>query len=231
LGSARCLEKPKRTPSSSSRGAPICWPPPNFSAHGSSHGSQRRSSCDRLKLDGIDDRYETAITVAKAYEASKPEKWCRALLSLILAVEPASVVEMGTNLGISGLYIAAGLKVNGRGTLLTMEGAPSKAVVAASGFEQFAMPADVVVGDFATRSTRRCARGSGRPGIRRWLSQGAATVRYHEAFKRSASPDAVLVYDDINWSDGMKHAWKTISSDPDVAYVLDYAAIGVVGLR
>jgi hypothetical protein len=29
--------------------------------------------------------------------------------------------------------------------------------------------------------------------------------------------------------DGMKQAWETIRNDPDVGYVLDYGAIGVVG--
>lgn len=187
---------------------------------------------ERLKLDQVDDRYETAITIGKACEASKPEKWCRALLSLVLATKPDSVVEMGTNIGISGLYIAAGLKVNGRGTLLTMEGAPSKAVVAANGFEQLQMPAGVVVGDFADTFDATLDR-AGRVDLAfvDGFHEGAATVRYHHMLKRAASPGAVLVYDDINWSEGMKQAWESIRNDPDIGYVLDYGAIGIVGLK
>jgi predicted O-methyltransferase YrrM len=185
----------------------------------------------RLNLTRADDRYETAITVGKACEASKPEKWCRALLSIVLATKAGSVVEMGTNLGISGLYIAAGLKVNGHGRLLTMEGAPSKAALAAQGFVDEQMPAEVVVGDFAQTLNSTLAR-AGRVdlGFIDGFHDGEATIRYHQAFKHVAGPGGVLVYDDINWSDGMKRAWDTIRRDPDVGYVLDYASIGVVGL-
>jgi predicted O-methyltransferase YrrM len=185
----------------------------------------------RLNLTGADDRYETAITVRKACEASKPEKWCRALLSIVLATRAGSVVEMGTNLGLSGLYIAAGLKVNGNGRLLTMEGAPSKAVLASQGFEAEQMPAEVVVGDFAQTLNGTLAR-AGRVDLAfiDGFHEGEATIRYHQAFKRAAAPGAVLVYDDIDWSDGMKRAWETIRRDPDVGYVLDYGSIGVVGL-
>jgi hypothetical protein len=81
-----------------------------------------------------------------------------------------------------------------RGALLTMEGAPSKAVLAANGFEQLQMPAEVVVGDFADAPDQTPKR-AGRVDLAfvDGFHEGAATVRYHEAFKRVASPGAVLV--------------------------------------
>jgi predicted O-methyltransferase YrrM len=186
----------------------------------------------RLKLDQADDRFESSIPVRTACEASKPPKWCRALMAMVLDAKPAVGVEMGTNLGISGLYIAAGMTVNGQGKLITMEGAPSKAAVAAGLFERLAVPAEVVVGDFADTLAAVLAQAQGVGfAFIDGFHEGAATVRYHEAFKGVARQGAILVYDDINWSEGMKDAWATIRTDPEVGFALDYGAIGVCGLK
>lgn len=186
----------------------------------------------RLNLEASDDRYETSISVAKAADASKSPASCRALMALVLHAKPQSVIEMGTNLGVSGLYIAAALKVNGAGRLVTLEGAPSKAKIAAGLFERLGLPGEVVVGDFAQTLAPAIERT--RPVDLAFIDgfhEGTATVDYHRAFKADAAPGAILAYDDINWSDGMKRAWFEIVADRDVEFALDYDGFGVAGLR
>jgi hypothetical protein len=39
-------------------------------------------------------------------------------------------------------------------------------------------------------------------------------------------PHAIIVFDDIDWSEGMGQSWKEISTDPSVK---DYVRIGGMG--
>lgn len=90
---------------------------------------------------------------------------------------------------------------------------------------------EVVVGDFA-HTLDDTLRRAGQVDLAfiDGFHDGKATIGYHAAFKEAAAPGAVLIYDDINWSDGMTRAWDAIRQDGEVQYVLDYGAMGVVGL-
>jgi predicted O-methyltransferase YrrM len=186
---------------------------------------------ERLGLKHSDDRFETTISVKEACKASKPAAWCRALLAIVLKNKPRMIVEMGTNVGMSGLYLGAGLALNGFGRLITMEGAPSKAALASRHFERLNVPAKCVIGGF--EDTLAGVLEEAKPIDLAFIDgfhEHSATVKYHEAFNRAAAPGAVLVYDDINWSDGMRAAWRTISNDPEIRFALDYGSIGICGL-
>ncbi|WGF88260.1 O-methyltransferase [Marinivivus vitaminiproducens] len=184
----------------------------------------------REKLSiGASTRYETAISKAKACKASKSGRACRLLFALVRHTHPESVVEMGTNVGISGLYIAAALECNGSGRLVTMEGAPSKAALARDNFARAGL-ADrmtVVVGDF--NDTLDGVIAAARPVDMAFIDgfhDGPATLRYHAMIKANAAQDAVLVYDDIRWSKGMQAAWQTLAAEPDTGTVIDLGPVG-----
>jgi predicted O-methyltransferase YrrM len=44
----------------------------------------------------------------------------------------------------------------------------------------------------------------------------AATLRYFEQILPHSTPGAAFVFDDIEWSAGMKHAWATLERHPAV---------------
>jgi hypothetical protein len=111
-----------------------------------------------------DARTTEPIPVARAVEASKDPGWCRVFFELTRRLRPRYVVEMGTNLGFSGCYLAAALEEAGGGGLITLEGSPHKAAIARSTFEAVGLlqRVDIVVGT-ATRapdSTRGSPRRS-----------------------------------------------------------------------
>jgi hypothetical protein len=39
--------------------------------------------------------------------------------------------------------------------------------------------------------------------------------------------EAVFVFDDVNWSDGMRNAWSTIVDDPRIALTVDLRSVGI----
>ena len=67
----------------------------------------------------------------------------RFLYQTVRAVRPDRVVEFGTSFGVSSIYLAAGLRDNGRGVLVGSEVVEDKAVVARRNI------ADAGLGDYA----------------------------------------------------------------------------------
>jgi len=178
-----------------------------------------------------DPRTEEPIPVATAVAASKGAEWCRVLFELARRLRPRYVVEMGTNVGISGSYLAAGLEEAGAGALVTLEGSPHKAAIAREGFEVLGLSGrvEVVVGDFGDTVDGVLARlGDGIDlAFIDGFHQREATLAYHEGFVRVAER-AVLAYDDIRWSSGMAEAWRRIRSDDRVATSVDAQTLGFV---
>lgn len=183
---------------------------------------------ERLKIE-TSDAYGTAISKARACRSSKGARACRLLFALVRQTRPERVIEMGTNVGISGLYIAAALECNHAGRLTTMEGSPSKAALARDNVAQAGLKprATVVVGDF--NDTLDGVIAANRPIDMAFIDgfhDGPATQRYHEMIKAEASDDAVFIYDDIRWSKGMTAAWKAIVAEPDTGTAVDLGDVG-----
>ncbi len=170
---------------------------------------------------------ETLGEVAR--NASKSPFWCRFLFGLVRNAHPSSVLEMGTAVGISAAYQAAALRLNGRGRLVTLDGAPSLAAIARENWRELGLEEiEVVVGRFADTL----------PGVlpkRRPLDyvfvdghhDGEATLAYFEMLLPHLAPRAWVVFDDVAWSEGMKRAWDRIASDDRIALSIDLGAIGV----
>lgn len=54
------------------------------------------------------------------------------------------------------------------------------------------------------------------------------TVKYFDLLKNSLSDRAILIFDDINWSDGMVKAWKVLKRDPDICCAIDMIKQGIL---
>jgi predicted O-methyltransferase YrrM len=81
---------------------------------------------------------------------SKPPQWALLLLELVRTFRPERCVELGTSLGISTSYQAAGLELNGTGNLVTLEGAAAVAERAAANLERLGLTerVEIIVGRF-----------------------------------------------------------------------------------
>lgn len=174
-------------------------------------------------------RYTVRTDIAKAAAASKLPHACRGILAVTLVVAPKNAFEIGTNLGISSAYIAAALDHLCSGQLVSLEGAPPKADVARGLHANLGLSRSrIIVGDFA--ETMAPALDEASPVDLAFIDgfhDGEATVGYHEVFKSRAQSGSVLIYDDIDWSDGMRSAWRRIASDPDLRCALDYGVFGI----
>jgi predicted O-methyltransferase YrrM len=161
--------------------------------------------------------------------ASKSAFWCLLLFRLIRSVQPRSCVELGAAVGISAAYQAAALKLNGHGFLVTLEGAPTLADIAKNNLERLDLDnTEVIVGRF--EDTLSGVLTSRRP-IDYIFVDGHhdhdATLAYFEQISSFLSDTAFLVFDDIDWSEGMQKAWTKIAKDKRIDVAVDLGPLGL----
>jgi predicted O-methyltransferase YrrM len=155
--------------------------------------------------------------------------WSIILFKLIRKLKPDSCVELGSCVGISASYQAAALKINGTGKLITLEGSPETANIARETLGILNHKhAAVVTGPF--HKTLEGALESAKP-IDFFLNDGHhdhdAVIQYFNQSLPNLAPEAVIVFDDISWSPGMKKAWTEIEEDPRVAASIDLQRLGI----
>lgn len=163
--------------------------------------------------------------------ASKTSFWARLLFALVREYQPRNAIELGTCLAVSASYQGAALALGPQfGALVTLEGAPALAARAQANIESMGLASvvRVVAGRFdqtlppllATDALVDYAFVDGH-------HDEQATLAYFAALKPRLAPGAVLVFDDIAWSPGMKRAWQVIRADSCFAVTLDLHAVGI----
>ncbi len=153
----------------------------------------------------------------------------RMLFCLIAAFEPRKAIELGTSLGGSTLFQAAALDHAGAGDLYTLELhepsiAAAQEMVTQAGFgrvhykqgafQEILEPVLEEMGhvDYAFID------GHHREG---------PTIRYFEQVLPFAADPAVLVFDDITWSEEMERAWASIRQHPRVKVAVSTERMGI----
>lgn len=175
--------------------------------HGAGSGSEHRSAEEMER--GV---VKTRVVGTMCKGLSKPPQWCEFLFKLVRHQRSLHGIEMGTCLGVSASYIAAALKLNGQGRLVTLEGADSVAEIASRNLRELQLDnVEVRVGNFST--TLVPALEAQRPVDFMFIDghhDRDATLHYLAVARPYLAPSNILVFDDIDWSDGMREAWSEI---------------------
>jgi predicted O-methyltransferase YrrM len=151
---------------------------------------------------------------------------------LARVLRPNAALELGTNVGMSGSYIAAGLKTNGIGHLWTLEGVKDLARAAIDNFKGAGLDqwATVVTGWFKDTLAPTLEHGPFTLVFIDGHHDGDATMNYYKQIKPRLTANSIIVLDDIRWSRGMQQAWKAISEDRDLrdaAEVMDWGIVAI----
>ncbi|HOE03587.1 MAG TPA: class I SAM-dependent methyltransferase [Bacteroidales bacterium] len=189
-------------------------------------GDSKSSRSDEEMYNGVSD---SRVVGSVCRSASKPAFWALILYKIIIKSKPSNCVELGTCLGISAMMQAAALKINEFGQLVSLEGSPELAELSAenlslTGYDNV----QVVCGRFSDTfaqvlnqlHTVDYAFIDGHHDEK-------ATLQYFETILPFLSESAVLVFDDISWSDGMRRAWNQIKKHSSVAVSLDLRQMGI----
>lgn len=165
-----------------------------------------------------------------ARNAAKTRKFSQLLFRIAHYYQPATVLELGTSLGISTAYMSL---ANPAARVITGEGSTVVAEQANNNFRQLALRnIEQVTGNFDDTL----------PGI---LQQTPAidlvfmdgnhrlepTLRYFEQLLPHTTEYSIIIVDDIHWSEGMEQAWEQIKRHAAVTLTIDLFFIGLVFFR
>lgn len=195
--------------------------------------SQDRSPLDdgTLSMAGM---YDADATISDACAVSKPSRPALLLYLLIRAFKPKSVIELGTNVGLSSSFIGMALKDNDdEGKLTTLDASPYRMRQAREVHDNLSLNNIAYVEGLFTDTLKptllRC------PAVDFAFIDGhhqlQPTLDYFEEIVAFSVPGAIFVFDDIRWSEGMKQAWRTLSKDERFSLVLDLSSMGLCVLR
>jgi len=162
-----------------------------------------------------------------ARNALKPPKLAQLLHRLVADLKPHNIIELGTCLGTTTLYLqnaAPDAKV------YTLEGCPETAGIAKETFKKGGIDAvEPTVGNFDDTLSGII---DNLPQVDFVFVDGNhqkdATLRYFEWCLPKVHENTMLIFDDIYWSEGMKEAWAQIKAHPQVTVTIDLFWIGLV---
>ncbi|WP_026897091.1 O-methyltransferase [Daejeonella oryzae] len=174
------------------------------------------------------NRQKQVKTLAK--NALKPARLAQLIYRLAHYFNPATAIELGTCLGITTAYLAKAIP---KGNVISVEGCPQTAAVAAENLENLGIKnADLRVGNFDTLlpeiiNSEEVLDFVFIDGNHR----KEATLDYFKACLPKLSANGIMIFDDIYWSRGMKEAWQEIKDHPRVTLSIDLFWIGLVFVR
>lgn len=158
------------------------------------------------------------------------KKQAEFLYRLINYFRPDTIIELGTSLGLTTLYLA---KPCTKSKVYTIEGSESLVEFSSALFNQQKLNnVQSIKGNFDhalpnlinSLKTVDCMYVDGNHSYE-------ATMRYFEMALQKRSAHSIFIFDDIYWSEGMAKAWKEIYSHPEVTLSLDLFQMGIVFFR
>jgi predicted O-methyltransferase YrrM len=170
---------------------------------------------------------------AHGLSVSADHPWTDFLFQMTRVLRPGAILELGTNIGMSGSYMAGGLSCNGAGHLWTLEGVPDLAKAAQETFKVAGLSerATVVIGWFDDTLPRALSNGPFQLVFIDGHHIGDATVEFYRQIKPHLTMGSFIIFDDINWSRGMQLGWKTIIEDTDIRDHAVVIGFGIVAIH
>jgi len=177
---------------------------------------------------GVSGNILKELSIASiAKNAAKPPKYARMLFRLMEHLKPENVIELGTSLGISSLYISSG---NPKMKLTTLEGCDATAEFSRKQFQQFPdLNIEVITGNFDATLSELLKSQSKIDSI--YIDGNhryEPTMRYFNLCLPYMHDESFIIFDDINWSKEMKSAWQEIIKHPSVRVSIDVYMMGIV---
>ena len=138
-----------------------------------------------------------------------------------------TIVELGTNMGISTLYLASN---NTKARVITYEREKALTAIAKDNINKIGLHnIEIIEGDIDTTLPATINRIDNIDLL--FIDANhtyEATKRYYETFKSHKSDKAIFVIDDIHWSPDMEKIWKEIISEKEVRLSIDLFSMGIV---
>jgi predicted O-methyltransferase YrrM len=161
-----------------------------------------------------------------AQQAVLPKKYAQLLFKCIDYFKCTKILEIGTNLGITAAYLAS---ANSKAKVVSIEGNPNLSNLAIKNSQTLGLHNTQIITALFDDSLPTLLNENNFDFI--YVDGNhteAATLRYFDWIKATATENTIVVFDDIYWSMGMTEAWQVIKKDTSISLTLDFYKFGMV---
>jgi len=165
-----------------------------------------------------------------AQTAGISPKRSKLLFRVVNYFKPATILEIGTSLGLATSSLALG---NPKAKVTTLEGCPETGNQCQLQFQKFNFKnVESVISEFDKYLTSDQI-----PALKFQFiyfdgnHSKKATLKYFDLLLHTISNDSVWIFDDIHWSSEMEEAWEMIKNHPKVTVTIDTYQWGFVFFR
>lgn len=157
-------------------------------------------------------------------------KFCRFLYRLSAHYQPNTIIELGTSLGITTLYLSA---ANPEAKVYSFEGCQETATKARALFEQWDIKnIELIEGNINDTLPQLVELIQTVDLV--YIDANhryQPTLDYYHLLYNKAHAESIFVLDDIHWSREMNKAWKELSQRIEVSLSIDLFDAGVLFFR
>ena len=162
--------------------------------------------------------------------SSVPEKYGILLSNMAAKFGKPVIIEFGTSLGISTIYLATGCR---EAIVHTMEGSPSLTELARENFMSIGLDNVLLYTGSFDDLLPEISEKANRPGL--VFIDGnhrkEPVLRYFSLMAAISGNNTVIVLDDIHLSYEMEQAWTEIKQNEKVSFTIDLFRMGLVFFR
>lgn len=158
------------------------------------------------------------------------QKQAEFLYRLINFLNPNTVVELGTSVGLTSLYLA---KAAPKATVYTLEGCENLTRFSSELFKTHHVKNITSISGNFNDTLPELLNSLTTVDVL-YIDGNHAyepTMRYFELALQKRNEQSVFIFDDINWSEGMQQAWREICAHPEVTLSLDFFFFGMIFFR
>lgn len=152
-------------------------------------------------------------------------KFQRILYQITKEFQYKHVLEMGTSLGFTTVFLSSGTP---DGTITTVEACPQTALEAKRLFDKNHYTNIELVNSTFEDFFKNIPKESWDLVFVDGHHDGKALLQYIQTLKPNLKENALLVLDDIRWSTGMLNAWKSLLNDTDFPNQFDLFRMGIL---
>ena len=177
---------------------------------------------------GRKNRHQSICDIVK--KSVKPKKYSQLLFRLANSFSSENILELGTSLGITSLYLSY---PNKKSRVITLEGSPEIASLAQQNFNLLKRDnIELICGEFSQTLPQSLQKfthldmvyfdGNHRKN---------ATLSYFQQCLNHINERSIFIFDDIHWNLEMENAWHEIKENKAVTLSIDLFQFGIVFFR
>ncbi len=187
---------------------------------------------DNRKISFEEIGSTSEMTVSEVVgRAASPEIWAQFFYRLSQTSKIKNILEIGTNLGVSGQYFIKALEGKKNTKFITLEGVKGLCEIASTRFDILSDQNHFeVVHGLYDKSLQYIVKSNIYfdlvfiDGNHRYES----TLKYFELLKNNLSNSALVIFDDIHWSSGMRKAWQEICAQKGIVFSINFFKLGII---